>query len=106
MEDAFDSSFVAYDLVFSGIAVVVKPGLAGISNPGPHGLSQISTAYTSATGNNGSAFGGLSPNTLCITQPPARPTLLGRFFAVIPILAIAGSLARKKTAPASAGTFL
>jgi K+-transporting ATPase ATPase A chain len=92
-------------LVFSGIAVVVKPGLAGISNPGPHGLSQILYAYTSATGNNGSAFGGLSPNTLWYNATTGAATLLGRFFAVIPILAIAGSLARKKTAPASAGTF-
>src|SRR5216684_179811 len=92
-------------LVFSGIAVVVKPGLAGISNPGPHGLSQILYAYTSATGNNGSAFGGLSANTLWYNATTGAATLLGRFFAVIPILAIAGSLARKKTAPASAGTF-
>src|SRR6266403_4562378 len=92
-------------LVFSGIAVVVKPGLAGISNPGPHGLSQILYAYTSATGNNGSAFGGLSPNTLWYNATTGAVTLLGRFFAVIPILAMAGSLARKKTAPASAGTF-
>jgi K+-transporting ATPase ATPase A chain len=92
-------------LVFSGIAVVVKPGLAGISNPGPHGLSQILYAYTSATGNNGSAFGGLSPNTLWYNATTGAATLLGRFFAVIPILAIAGSLARKKTSPASAGTF-
>ncbi len=92
-------------LVFSGIAIVVKPGLAGISNPGPHGLSQILYAYTSATGNNGSAFGGLSPNTLWYNATSGVATLLGRFFVVIPILGIAGSLARKKTAPASAGTF-
>jgi K+-transporting ATPase ATPase A chain len=92
-------------LVFSGIAIVVKPGLAGISNPGPHGLSQILYAYTSATGNNGSAFGGLSPNTLWYNATTGVATLLGRFFVVIPILGIAGSLARKKTAPASAGTF-
>src|SRR5467141_3912413 len=92
-------------LVFSGIAIVVKPGLAGISNPGPHGLSQSLYAYTSATGNNGSAFGGLSPNTLWYNATTGVATLLGRFFVVIPILGIAGSLARKKTAPASAGTF-
>ena len=92
-------------LVFSGIAIVVKPGLAGISNAGPHGLSQILYAYTSATGNNGSAFGGLSPNTLWYNATTGIATLLGRFFVVIPILGIAGSLARKKTSPASAGTF-
>ena len=92
-------------LVFSGIAIVIKPGLAGISNPGPHGLSQILYAYTSATGNNGSAFGGISANTLWYNATTGVATLLGRFFVVIPILGIAGSLARKKTAPASAGTF-
>jgi K+-transporting ATPase ATPase A chain len=92
-------------LVFSGIAIVVKPGLAGISNPGPHGLSQILYAYTSATGNNGSAFGGLSPNTLWYNATTGVATLLGRFFAVIPIIAISGSLARKKAAPPSSGTF-
>ena len=93
-------------LVFSGIAIVVKPGLAGISNPGPHGLSQILYAYTSATGNNGSAFAGISANTLWYNATTGVATLLGRFFVVIPILAIAGSLARKKTSPPSAGTFL
>src|ERR1700682_1962968 len=92
-------------LVLSGIAIVVKPGLAGISNPGPHGLSQILYAYTSATGNNGSAFGGLSPNTLWFNATIGVATLLGRFLVVIPILGIAGSLAGKKTAPTSAGTF-
>jgi potassium-transporting ATPase potassium-binding subunit len=92
-------------LVFSGIAIVVKPGLAGISNPGPHGLSQILYAYTSATGNNGSAFAGISANTLWYNATTGVATLLGRFFVVIPILAIAGSLARKKTSPPSAGTF-
>jgi K+-transporting ATPase ATPase A chain len=92
-------------LVLSGIAIIIKPGLASISNPGPHGLSQILYAYTSATGNNGSAFGGLSANTLWYNTTTGAATLLGRFFVVIPILGIAGSLASKKTAPASAGTF-
>lgn len=92
-------------LVLSAVAVVVKPGLAGISNPGPHGLSQILYAYTSATGNNGSAFNGLSANTLWYNTTTGVATLIGRFFVVIPILAIAGNLAKKKTAPASAGTF-
>jgi K+-transporting ATPase ATPase A chain len=92
-------------LLLSAVAVVVKPGLAGISNPGPHGLSQILYAYTSATGNNGSAFNGLSANTLWYNATTGVATLVGRFFVVIPILAIAGNLAKKKTAPASTGTF-
>jgi potassium-transporting ATPase potassium-binding subunit len=92
-------------LLFAAIAVVVKPGLAGISNPGPHGLSQILYAYTSATGNNGSAFAGIGANTLWFNATTGIATLLGRFFVVIPVLAIAGSLAAKKTSPASAGTF-
>jgi K+-transporting ATPase ATPase A chain len=92
-------------LVLSAVAVVITPGLAGISNPGPHGLSQILYAYTSATGNNGSAFNGLSANTLWYNTTTGIATLVGRFFVVIPILAIAGNLAKKKTAPASAGTF-
>ncbi len=92
-------------LVFAAIAVVSKFGTSSISNPGPHGLSQILYAYTSATGNNGSAFGGLNANTLWYNTSTAVAMLLGRFFAVIPILAIAGNLARKKVAPASLGTF-
>ncbi len=92
-------------LVFAAVGVVSKPGLAGISNPGPHGLSQILYAYTSATGNNGSAFGGINANTLWYNSTIGIATLIGRFFVVIPILAIAGNLASKKTSPASAGTF-
>ena len=92
-------------LLFAAIAVISKPGLAGISNPGPHGLSQILYAYTSSVGNNGSAFGGINANTLWYNSTTGLATLLGRFFVVIPILAIAGSLAAKKTAPQSAGTF-
>jgi potassium-transporting ATPase potassium-binding subunit len=92
-------------LVFAAIAVVAKFGTSSISNPGPHGLSQILYAYTSSVGNNGSAFGGLNANTLWYNTSTAIAMLLGRFFVAIPILAIAGSLARKKTAPASLGTF-
>ncbi len=92
-------------LAFAAIAVVAKFGTSSISNPGPHGLSQILYAYTSATGNNGSAFAGLNANTLWYNTSTAIAMLLGRFFFVIPILAIAGNLARKKTAPASLGTF-
>jgi K+-transporting ATPase ATPase A chain len=92
-------------LIFTAIAVVSKFGLAGISNPGPHGFSQILYAYTSATGNNGSAFAGISANTHWYNTSLGFAMLLGRFFAVIPILGIAGSLAHKKAVPESLGTF-
>jgi K+-transporting ATPase ATPase A chain len=92
-------------LIFAAIAVVAKFGTAGITNPGPHGLSQILYAYTSSVGNNGSAFGGINANTLWYNTSTAFAMLLGRFFVVIPILAIAGNLAGKKAAPASLGTF-
>jgi K+-transporting ATPase ATPase A chain len=92
-------------LIFSAIAIVTKAGLAGISNPGPHGLSQILYAYTSGTGNNGSAFGGINANTLWYNSTLATAMLFGRFFVVIPILAIAGNLAAKKHVPESLGTF-
>jgi len=92
-------------LIFSAIAIVTKAGLAGISNPGPHGLSQILYAYTSGTGNNGSAFAGINANTLWYNSTLAIAMLLGRFFSVIPILAVAGNLAAKKHVPESLGTF-
>ncbi len=92
-------------LGFSAIAVVKPFGTSSISNPGPHGLSQVLYAYVSSTGNNGSAFGGLSVNTRWYNTSTAVAQLLGRFFMIVPILAIAGSLARKKTVPESAGTF-
>jgi K+-transporting ATPase ATPase A chain len=92
-------------LIFSAIAIVTKDGLAGISNPGPHGLSQILYAYTSGVGNNGSAFGGINANTLWFNSTLAIAMLLGRFFMVIPVLAIAGNLAAKKHVPESLGTF-
>jgi len=92
-------------LIFTAIAIVTKAGLAGISNPGPHGLSQILYAYTSGAGNNGSAFAGINANTLWYNSTLAVAMLFGRFFAVIPILAIAGNLAAKKHVPESLGTF-
>lgn len=92
-------------LVFAAISAVSKFGTSSISNPGPHGLSQILYAYTSSTGNNGSAFAGLNANTLWYNTSTAVAMILGRFFVVIPILAIAGNLARKKAAPVSLGTF-
>jgi K+-transporting ATPase ATPase A chain len=92
-------------LIFAAISIVTKPGIAGISNPGPHGLSQILYAFTSSVGNNGSAFAGINGNTLWYNTTTALAMLLGRFFTVIPVLAIAGSLAAKKHVPESLGTF-
>jgi potassium-transporting ATPase potassium-binding subunit len=92
-------------LTFSAVSVVKPYGTSGISNPGPHGLSQILYAYVSSTGNNGSAFAGLNANTMWYNTTTAAAQLLGRFFMIIPVLAIAGSLAKKKTVPESAGTF-
>jgi len=92
-------------LGFSAVSVVKPYGTAGISNPGPHGLSQILYAYVSSTGNNGSAFGGINANTMWYNTTTAAAQLLGRFFMIIPIMAIAGNLAKKKTVPESAGTF-
>jgi K+-transporting ATPase ATPase A chain len=92
-------------LTFSAVSVVKPYGTSSISNPGPHGLSQILYAYVSSTGNNGSAFGGLNVNTMWFNTTTAVAQLLGRFFMIIPVLAIAGSLAKKKTVPESAGTF-
>ncbi len=92
-------------LIFSAISVVKPYGTAGITNPGPHGLSQVLYAYVSSTGNNGSAFGGINANTMWYNTTTAAAQLLGRFFMIIPVLAIAGSLAKKKIVPESAGTF-
>jgi potassium-transporting ATPase potassium-binding subunit len=92
-------------LGFTAVAVIKPYGTSSISNPGPHGFSQILYAYVSSTGNNGSAFGGLNANTVWYNTTTGTAQLLGRFFMIIPIMAIAGSLARKKTVPESAGTF-
>ncbi|HET9399865.1 MAG TPA: potassium-transporting ATPase subunit KdpA [Candidatus Acidoferrales bacterium] len=92
-------------LGFTAIGVASKFGTSGISNPGPHGLTQILYAYVSSTGNNGSAFGGLSVNTLWYNTSTGIAQILGRFFMIVPIIAIAGNLAQKKTVPESAGTF-
>ena len=92
-------------LAFSAWAVVSKWGLAGLNNGGPHGLSEILYAFSSTTGNNGSAFAGLSGNTLWYNTTLGIAMLIGRFLMIVPILALAGSLARKKVTPASAGTF-
>jgi K+-transporting ATPase ATPase A chain len=93
-------------LSLTGISTVKGFGTAAIFNPGPHGLSEILYAFTSSAGNNGSAFGGLSPiNTPWYDAATGMTTLLGRFFMIIPMLAIAGNLAQKKYVPPSLGTF-
>jgi len=92
-------------LVLTGISSVEGFGTSSISNPGPHGLTQILYAFTSMAGNNGSAFGGLNGNTLWYNTAGAATMLVGRFFMILPMLAIAGNLAKKKLVPPSLGTF-
>jgi potassium-transporting ATPase potassium-binding subunit len=92
-------------LGFTAIATVVPAGLAGPANQGPHGFTEILYAFTSMTANNGSAFAGLSGNTLFYNLTGAAAMMIGRFAVIVPVLAIAGSLAAKKVVPASAGTF-
>ena len=92
-------------LSLAGISVVKGFGTAGILNPGPHGLSEILYAFVSSAGNNGSAFAGLTVNTPWYDAATGLTTLLGRFFMIIPMLAIAGNLAQKKYVPPSLGTF-
>ena len=92
-------------LIFTGVSAVKPYGLAGILNPGPHGLSEILYGYTSGAGNNGSAFGGLTANTPWYDTTIGFTMLIGRFFMIIPMLAIAGNLAKKKYVPPSLGTF-
>jgi K+-transporting ATPase ATPase A chain len=92
-------------LGFTALAVIVKPGLDGLANAGPHGFSEALYAYTSATGNNGSAFAGLSANSPFWNVTLGLAMFIGRFLMIVPMLAIAGSLATKKIVPPSAGTF-
>lgn len=92
-------------LVLAAIAAVLPSAVAAVSNPGPHGFSQILYAFTSASANNGSAFGGLSGNTAFYNLTLSLGMLLGRFGYILPVLALAGSLAMKKTAPIGQNTF-
>jgi K+-transporting ATPase ATPase A chain len=92
-------------LSLSALSVLHPAGLAGITNPGPHGLSQILYAFTSAAGNNGSAFAGLNANSTWYNSLLGFTMLGGRFLMMIPMLALAGNLARKKSIPPSPGTF-
>jgi len=92
-------------LGFTALATVLPAGLAGPLNAGPHGYSEILYAYTSGTGNNGSAFAGISANTLFYNVTIGFAMLIGRFLMIVPMLAVAGALAEKKVLPPSAGTF-
>jgi K+-transporting ATPase ATPase A chain len=92
-------------LGWTAVATVVPTAVAAMANPGPHGFTEVLYAYTSQTGNNGSAFAGLSANTLFYNLTGAVAMFVGRFGMIIPTMAIAGSLAAKKTVPASVGTF-
>ncbi|MBV8334189.1 MAG: potassium-transporting ATPase subunit A, partial [Alphaproteobacteria bacterium] len=92
-------------LGWTALATVTPAGLAGILNGGPHGFSEILYAFTEGTANNGSAFAGLSANTMFYNLTIAFAMLMGRFIFVIPLLAVAGSLAQKKLLATSAGTF-
>lgn len=92
-------------LLFSAVSCVLPAGVASLNNSGPHGLSEIFYAYASGFGNNGSAFAGLTANTLFYDLMIGMGMLIGRFGVIIPILAVAGSMAEKKVAPAGLGTF-
>ena len=92
-------------LGFTALAVVLPTGVASMANAGPHGFTEALYAYVSQTGNNGSAFAGLTGNTLFYNTTGAFAMLIGRFLMIVPMLAVAGALAAKKKAPPSAGTF-
>lgn len=92
-------------LTLSGIAVSIQAGLSSLNNSGPHGLSEIVYAFASTSGNNGSAYAGLNANTIFYNLTTALAMMIGRFSTILPALAIAGSLAHKKTVPASIATF-
>lgn len=92
-------------LIFSAVASVTGVGLSSLNNAGPHGFSEILYAYASAAGNNGSAFAGLNANTIFYNLTLGLGMLIGRFGVIIPVLAIAGNMAKKKRTPDSSGTF-
>ena len=92
-------------LGWTAVAMLVPSAVAAMNNPGPHGFTEVLYAYVSQDGNNGSAFAGLSANTLFYNLSGGIAMFVGRFWMIIPTMAIAGSLAAKKSIPASAGTF-
>ena len=100
-------SLLGYSLSILGctaIAAAAPQGVAGIANSGPHGFSEILYAFASATGNNGSSFAGLTTNTVFYNMTLVAAMLMGRYIYVIPLLAVAGSLAQKKRIAQSAGS--
>ena len=92
-------------LVLAGAALTLPSARSSIFNPGPHGLTEVLYAFTSGTNNNGSAFGGISVNTLFYNTSLGLAMLIGRFATMTLVIGLAGALARKKAVPASAGTF-
>ncbi|MBV8635506.1 MAG: potassium-transporting ATPase subunit KdpA, partial [Burkholderiaceae bacterium] len=110
--EPFDMKMMALVLLFTPLLVLVQSaislvwtaGLAGLANPGPHGLSEVLYAFSSAANNNGSAFMGLSANTPFYNTLLALVMWFGRFSVIVPVLAIAGSLAAKKRLAVTAGT--
>jgi K+-transporting ATPase ATPase A chain len=92
-------------LGWTAVAMMVPSAVAAMGNPGPHGFTEVLYAYVSQDGNNGSAFAGLSSNTLFYNLSGAVAMFVGRFLMIIPAMAIAGSLAAKKSIPPSSGTF-
>ena len=97
--------FPAAILTMTAISSVAKPGLAGLNNSGPHGLSEILYAFSSTAANNGSAFAGLTGTSYYYNTLLGLNTLIGRFAMIVPMIALAGFLAEKKPAPESVGTF-
>jgi potassium-transporting ATPase potassium-binding subunit len=92
-------------LSFAAASVLMESALASLNNPGPHGLSEILYAFTSGSNNNGSAFAGITASTPWYDTTIGLCMLVGRFFLIIPVLAIAGAMARKAASPPTAGTF-
>jgi K+-transporting ATPase ATPase A chain len=90
---------------FSAVSVMLPFGLSSMQDSGPHGFSEVLYLYTSQTANNGSAFAGFTGNTLWYNTTGGLAMLIGRYFVIVPMMAVAGSLVAKKTVPASAGTF-
>jgi K+-transporting ATPase ATPase A chain len=91
--------------LFSALAVSLPVGLAALNNHGPHGLTEILYAFSSAAGNNGSAFAGLSANNVFYNVMLGFGMLIGRFGIIVPVMAIAGNMGKKKITPVSSGTF-
>jgi potassium-transporting ATPase potassium-binding subunit len=97
--------YAFFVLTFTAASVVTKPGLAGLNNAGPHGLSEILYAYSSTVANNGSAFGGLTGTTYFYNTMFGVAMLFGRFAMKIPVLALGGFFSERKISPETAGTF-